>query len=159
MSKSSPTKLALGVVALVLVGGAAYFAYPYLSGKPDQLAAQAVRSCRRDSKKTTCYQKILSQDLASAGPAHALATLQAVAATDPDVDRDSHVYAHGIWIEAYHLDTIVANTLPTCTTLFSSGCYHGVIQAYLEHQSSVDATTLDGLCRSFRGTDSRWLLF
>ena len=49
----------------------------------------------------------------------------------PDIQRDGHGYTHVIGIRAWHAGADVAAIFRSCTGLFQSGCYHGVIQAYL----------------------------
>ena len=89
-----------------------------------------------------------------------MAALKTLAAVDQDVEREGHVYAHGIGIEAYQRERSVAKVFGRCSTEFSSGCAHGVIQAYLESQTKVDSTSLTDLCQSYRDpSGTRWLLF
>ncbi len=156
-------KLALAItLAAAVIGLLAYYGRAGGGSTPaERVARRAVAECGRkpEGQRTECYAGALEQRLGEAGAGEALATLQAIATRDRDVDRDGHVYAHGIGIDLYQQDTVVGRALSRCTTLFSSGCYHGVIQAYLEHRVVVDSATLGDLCRSFRGTGSRWMLF
>ena len=48
---------------------------------------------------------------------------------------------HGIGIQGYLSTQNVAATFEACPTEFSNGCPHGVLQAYLESQSSVDSAS------------------
>jgi len=100
----------------------------------------------------------------TAGVATAMDVLSVVGALDEDVQRDGHVYAHAIGITGFQSDPDVGKTFARCSELFQSGCYHGVIQAYLDHvlDPSVmdDSGRINGLCQAYRTeTGSRWLLF
>jgi hypothetical protein len=90
--------------------------------------------------------------------------LSVIGALDEDVQRDGHVYAHAIGITGFQSDPDVGKTFARCSELFQSGCYHGVIQAYLDHvlDPSVmdDSVRLNGLCQAYHTeAGSRWLLF
>ena len=165
MSTRAPTRILLLLAGVAVTTVIVLLAYNVLgddrSTPTERIARRAVAECRKkpESKRTECFAALLKQRLGEAGAGEALATLQAIAIRDPDVDRDGHVYAHGIGIELYQQDTVAGRSFSQCTMLFSSGCYHGVVQAYLEHRAVVDAATLADLCRSFRGTASQWMLF
>ena len=66
--------------------------------------------------------------------ATAMDMLLVLGAFDEEVQREGHVYAHAIGINAFQSDPDVAKTFARCTELFQSGCYHGVIQAYLDQE-------------------------
>lgn len=126
-------------------------------------AALAVRECkplRPEAMKAACYEQAFGHRLAAIGVRDALATLAGAAAADSEVARDSHVYAHGIGIEAYRLVPSVAETFPRCSAAFASGCYHGVIQAHLDGLPAIGRREIDALCALYRGEGgNRWLLF
>ena len=81
-------------------------------------------------RRRTCYTAVLDERLASGGPASALQLLDRLAALDPDVRRDGHMYAHRIGISALKSPSEVGRVFATCTPAHQSGCYHGVIQSY-----------------------------
>jgi hypothetical protein len=127
-------------------------------------ASGAGASCRRlgvsDAGRQTCYSRLLSERLRQGGVADAVATLDAFAAADPDVAEHAHEYAHGIGIEAYGRSPAITATFAACGDGYSSGCRHGVIQAYFESREHVTAAEVDSLCRPFKGeAASRWVLF
>src|SRR5574342_98640 len=95
--------------------------------------------CRTASgdARTACYTKLLSDRLAAHGVADAVALLDALAAADPDVAEHAHEYSHGIGIEAFGRSTDIPATFAACGDGFSSGCRHGVIQAYFESREHV----------------------
>lgn len=110
--------------------------------------------------RNDCFQEALTARLDSSGVARSAALLSAIAAQDSQVAQDAHVLAHGLGIEAFTRSSNVAATFDACGDAFSSGCRHGVIQAYFEARSEVDKTEVEGLCEPFRGIGgNRWLLF
>lgn len=110
--------------------------------------------------KVSCYQMALSERLGALGVRPTMDALDSLVVRDRDAARDAHVYAHHIGIEAYQLSPDVSETFSGCTESFSSGCYHGVIQAYFEDRGNTDAEALEELCRAYKRPDqSRWILF
>jgi hypothetical protein len=90
------------------------------------------------------------------GPAPALELLGQLAALDPDVRRDGHMYAHRIGIAALTATADVSRVFASCTPAWQSGCYHGVIQSYFllteKAGGSIERTSVDALCGDYRGT-------
>jgi hypothetical protein len=140
---------------------------PEVSSDPAKAAPQASTACAgKGSGKASCYEGILVSMVSSAGVEAAMETLRRLGETDQDVQRDGHVYAHAIGIEAFRHDPDVGRTFGRCTELFQSGCYHGVIQAYFQKVEpgggarTVSAEDANALCRSYRGEGGNtWLLF
>ncbi len=152
---SQSVKAMIVVAALVVVGVAA--------NQFSRAQARAVGStCRYGSsdRQRICYSQLLSDHLTRHGVADAVATLDAIAAADPDVAEHAHEYAHGLGIEAYSTSPDIAATFSACGDGFSSGCRHGVIQAYFESREQVTQPEVEGLCEPFRSASaSRWVLF
>jgi len=152
---SQSVKAMIVVAALVVVGLAA--------NQFSRAQARAVGStCRYGSsdRQRICYSQLLSDHLTRHGVADAVATLDAIAAADPDVAEHAHEYAHGLGIEAYSTSPDIAATFSACGDGFSSGCRHGVIQAYFESREHVTQPEVEALCEPFRSASaSRWVLF
>jgi len=152
---SQSVKAMIVVAALVVVGVAA--------NQFSRARARAVGStCRYGSsdRQRICYSQLLSDHLTRHGVADAVATLDAIAAADPDVAEHAHEYAHGLGIEAYSTSPDIAATFSACGDGFSSGCRHGVIQAYFESREHVTQPEVEALCEPFRSASaSRWVLF
>lgn len=111
-------------------------------------------------ERPDCYRAALSVLVREQGTAGAMAALKRVGLADGDIEREGHVYAHGIGIEGYQARQSVAGTFDGCPIDYSSGCRHGVIQAYLESQATVDSVTLNGLCSPWRGRpEASWDFF
>ena len=119
-------------------------------------------ACRRfvNEARRTCYSQLLSERLTKHGVAGAVATLDALAAADADVAEHAHEFAHGLGIEAYGKSTDIVSTFDACGDGFSSGCRHGVIQAYFESREQVTQPEVEALCQPFKSPGaSRWVLF
>lgn len=162
------------VGALLLVGAAILTGYlaaanagtPAEDPRARTDSARSVREARArcgplgQEEKQACYQAALETRLEEDGVAAAMTTLEGLYVEDADVERDAHVYAHHIGIQAYARTPSVAETFAGCSDMFSSGCYHGVIQAYFERQGAIDAEAVNGLCEPYKGSgQSRWILF
>lgn len=125
---------------------------------PEDPAVRAVERCRSSdlAKKRTCYTAALDERLAGGGPAPALELLDRLAALDPDVRRDGHMYAHRIGIMALKSPSDVGRVFATCTPAYQSGCYHGVIQSYFlaaeRSGGGVTAASVEALCADYRDT-------
>jgi hypothetical protein len=160
------------LAAVMLLGGAAC-AKPQAAtpGEVDALVAKsdtvglahlAERQCgaQPGGAKQTCYEDYFVH-LAGSDRVHvALGALAALAAEHSDIQRDGHGYTHIIGIRAWHPGADVAAIFRSCTGLFQSGCYHGVIQAYLTQGGSVDSTRVVALCNEIApGESDRWLRF
>ena len=146
----------LAVTALVLAAGG--FAVTKIIARPGPAAGEC--TAQSGDARRTCYSKLLSERLNKRGLAEAVTTLDRLAAADPDVADHAHEYAHGIGIEAYGKSSDIVGTFAACGDGYSSGCRHGVIQAYFEARHQVTQPEVEGLCQPFKGsTQSRWVLF
>jgi hypothetical protein len=156
----------LGLAALISLGdGLSLFdigADRQIIEEPGVAADALVEKCSdmEGQDKVSCYQAELSERLGALGVRSTMDALDSLVVRDNDAARDAHVYAHHIGIEAYQLSPDVSETFSGCTESFSSGCYHGVIQAYFEDRGNTDADALEELCRAYKRPDqSRWILF
>src|SRR5213596_894613 len=155
MTQTQRLLLAIGVVAVA--GIAANRFTPAAMGGGGPAAA-----CRRfaGEQRSSCYSQVLSERLKHHGVADAVATLDAIAAADAAAAEHAHEYAHGIGIEAFSLSTDIPATFTACGDGFSSGCRHGVIQAYFEARDHVTQPEVEALCQPFKMPGaSRWVLF
>ena len=120
-----------------------------------------VSGCERPPPEQSPEQMLLKEVRAS-GPRAALRLLDKLAAGDPAVRRDGHMYAHGIGIAALRSPDEVSEVFANCTPAYQSGCYHGVIQSYfLATQRSGGALTtarLDAICADYRADPNRYTL-
>ena len=151
------TRYAIVAVA-ALVAAAGGFAVTKLVGRPRGTGADC-RSVSGDARRA-CYSQLLSDRLTKHGLADAVAMLDALAGADAEVAEHAHEYAHGIGIEAFGLSPDIAANFAACGDGYSSGCRHGVIQAYFESREAVTQPEVEALCQPFKSaTASRWVLF
>ncbi len=169
-SKRSAVTVALA--AALLLGGAAC-ARPQAAGaveidamatKGDTvgLARLAERECkgRAAEARQTCYEDYFVTLARSDRVRVALGALASLAADHPEVARDGHGYTHVIGIRAWQPGGDVKAIFASCNGLFQSGCYHGVIQAYLMQGGAVDSARAVKLCNEIAPEDKdRWLRF
>ena len=129
------------------------------------LADSALAKCRAPSggggAPMDCYDCYLVPLVPARGVRTALGTLNVLGTRDAQLRADGHVYAHAIGIAAGRAGRAdVGRAFASCTEIFQSGCYHGVIQAYFEDVRAVDTAAANGLCSSFRSPSAdQWLRF
>ena len=153
MTQTQKLLIAIGILGLTAIA-ANRFA-PAGKGGTGDACSHFVNEARR-----TCYSQLLSERLTRYGVADAVATLDALAAADRDVAEHAHEFAHGLGIEAYGRSTDIVGTFAACGDGFSSGCRHGVIQAYFESREKVTQPEVEALCQPFKSPGaSRWVLF
>lgn len=119
--------------------------------------------CRRKFSPVTrgaCYERFFANRLDTYGVANAVATLDTLIASDRDVSRRAHEYAHGIGIAAYSRYPDIVSTFTACGEAASSGCRHGFIQAYFESHDRITTPDVQSFCQPFKQPgSSRWILF
>ena len=83
----------------------------------------------------------------------ALDSLQSAAAADSSVLRNAHQLAHDIGraaLERAGSPSVIVH----CRPVFSSGCYHGVVEAYVQRRGDADMTELERMCAEAGGPDT-----
>jgi hypothetical protein len=144
----------VAVVAFVAVG----FAVSRMVARPGSGLGECNNAV--GDARGACYTQLLSERLNKRGLTDAVTTLDRLAATNPDVADHAHEYAHGIGIEAFGKSADIVATFAECGDGYSSGCRHGVIQAYFESRHQVTKPEVEGLCTPFKGSNqARWVLF
>ncbi len=172
MSQRPSTPIIALTLAAILACGSALPA-PQMRAKIDGLAAQgdslglaklAAQQCEHgsNSAKQNCYEEYFVAVASSDRVRLALGALAALAQAHPEVGLEGHGYTHVIGIRAWKPGMDVATVFKGCTGLFQSGCYHGVIQAYLMggKEGPLDSARAAGLCDHIAsaGTE-QWLRF
>ena len=144
---------------------------PELTARVDQLAAAAdttalaalaQRQCGRldGEARQTCYEDFFVALSGKERVRVALGALAVLARTEKKVEADGHGYTHVIGIKAWEPGMDVVKVFKSCTGLFQSGCYHGVVQAYFTGEGSVDSAKVSWLCDLIQGnSNDRWLRF
>ena len=163
------TRIVLFAVSVLIGTGAGNVLQVHASSSSTKLSTSSmglVDACgdKQGQEKYACYEATFLDIVKASGVATAMDLLSVVGALDEDVQRDGHVYAHAIGITGFQSDPDVGKTFGRCTEAFQSGCYHGVIQAYLDQVLDpllVDDTgRINGLCQAYhQERGNRWLLF
>jgi hypothetical protein len=91
--------------------------------------------------------------LARDGLAAALDSLEAAAARDSAVLRDAHQLAHDLGRTALQ-SAGSPSVIAQCGPMFSSGCYHGVVESYVQRRGAVDMAELERMCAGAGGPDT-----
>ncbi len=126
------------------------------------LATLASQRCQAlgDDPRQSCYEDYFLNLSADGRVALALGALEALGQENHDIAANGHMFTHVIGIRAWRPGLPVADVFASCTSLYQSGCYHGVIQSYLTASGDVDSARVVGLCDAIApvGTNS-WLRF
>lgn len=110
--------------------------------------------------RASCYEDYFLALADSGRVSLALGALEALGRLRPEVEADGHSLTHVIGIRAWRPGDDVAQVFRSCTSLYQSGCYHGVIQAWLTAGGEVDSARTASLCDEIApaGSDT-WLRF
>jgi hypothetical protein len=134
------SRRSLGIlVATLVVAGAALVAALTVRGLPASTAG--LEGAPRDAAK----QRLLAA-LERSGLAAALDLLEQLAAADSVLLRGGHQLAHTLGREALRRSGGDPGILGQCRPTFASGCYHGVVEALLQHRGRVDMAELQQMC-------------
>ncbi len=127
----------LTVLAVVLLGGV--------------LAVGSERrpNAPRDSGETVL--RSMQAILESHGLAAALDSVADRASRDSVLQREGHQLAHALGHRAVAGHGGNAAVIRECRPVFASGCYHGVVEAFLSAAGRIDMPELERLCRSVEG--------
>jgi hypothetical protein len=110
--------------------------------------------------KTNCFAMPLDSLAAQGQVRVAMGTLARLGTIDVDAKREGHVLAHGVGITGGKRGGDIGATFAMCDASNSSGCYHGVIQAYFAAAQKVGPDEVNRLCDRFRTQNSdHWLRF
>ena len=91
----------------------------------------------------------LFRDVRTGGAGLALGRLAEMTAGDTLLNANRHVYAHAIGRFALRQRNWDPRTFADCTPQFQSGCYHGVIEAFVAH--APESSTFRELCDQISG--------
>ena len=113
------------------------------AGETDSLDA-----CRAQpfDAKMQCYQRYLETVLQAEGTEQALTVLEQVTAQDPEALREAHPLVHHVGQRSFARYGTAPLALSHCRDVFWSGCYHGVLQAFLSSLPTVEQQHILPLC-------------
>ena len=130
-------------------------------GDSVKIAEMARDRCRllMGKRRRTCYEEILLA-LVERGEVHlAMTSLSRLGQLDNVIPKNGHDFTHVVGINAWAPGKDVGTVYDQCTELYQSGCYHGVIQSYLD-VNGTDSATVGGLCNQIPSVrEQLWLRF
>ncbi|MEZ4588324.1 MAG: hypothetical protein R2909_18245 [Gemmatimonadales bacterium] len=134
---------------------------PLATGDSVAMADFAEARCRlvQGAAKRTCYEEILLAVTEKGEVRLAMDALSVLSNRQEAIRARGHDYTHVVGINAWKPGQDVGAVYERCTGLFQSGCYHGVVQAYLD-ANGTDSVTVAGLCELIPAVQSStWLRF
>lgn len=134
---------------------------PLASGDSIQVAEFMARRCRlaTGKPKQACYEEILLTIVEKNQIRLAMDALSVLSRLDPGTVARGHDLTHVVGINAWTPNEDVGDVYQSCTGLYQSGCYHGVVQAYLDAKGT-DSTTVAQLCNVIKpAVENMWLRF
>ncbi len=123
-----------------------------------QLAALAEARCQplATEARSLCYEDYFLSLADSHRVRLALGALERLGDSQKEVEGGGHGYTHVIGIRAWKPGDDVGEVFRSCTSLYQSGCFHGVIQSYLTATGEVDSARTAAMCDEIApyGTDN-----
>jgi len=96
--------------------------------------------------KMQCYQTHLETVLLAEGTEQALTALAQITAQDPEAMREAHPLVHHVGQRSFTRYGTAPLAMSHCRDVFWSGCYHGVLQAFLTSLPVVEPEHILPLC-------------
>lgn len=93
------------------------------------------------------------------GTGPALEQLEAAVASDPGVLNRTHHIVHELGRRSFDHYRSSREAFSNCTPEFEWGCYHGVLEGYLDAQAVVDGPSIQNACPSTVDTNDANILF
>lgn len=97
-------------------------------------------------EKMQCFQDRLEAVIRTEGTEQALSQLEVWTKQDADAEREAHPLVHHIGRQSFVHHGEAAKAMSHCRDVFWSGCYHGVLQAYLGSLPVVESHHIVSLC-------------
>lgn len=135
-----------GLIALVMRGGSAGADRPAVG----EGASRRATVSPADPRIAAAFDTLRHHGALAA----ALDMLERAAADDSVVLRDGHQLAHALGRLAVAANYGDASVLSQCRPDFASGCYHGVVEAFVQVRGRVDMSELERMCAG-AGSDDR----
>jgi hypothetical protein len=134
---------------------------PIATGDSAELAGFAHDRCRLliGGTKQRCYEEIMLATVERQQVRLAMDALSVLSRLDPETVARGHDLTHVVGINAWTPGEDISAVYETCTGLYQSGCYHGVVQAYLDANAS-DSVTVHSVCNKINAAvTNTWLRF
>lgn len=130
-------------------------------GDSTAVAKFAVARCRfvRGKTQQSCYEEILLTLVARGQVRLAMDALSVLGRLDPGTVARGHDLTHVVGINGWRPGLDIGASYEACTGLYQSGCYHGVVQAYLD-ANGTDSATVATVCNLIQAAATNmWLRF
>ncbi len=110
--------------------------------------------------RRSCYEDILMTMVSRHQTRFAMASLADLSTIDHTIAARGHDFVHVVGINSWQPGMDLRAIYNSCTGLFQSGCFHGVIQAYMA-ANGADSTVITSLCDKVQEPNSfsLWLRF
>ncbi|MBM4186746.1 MAG: hypothetical protein FJ206_05470 [Gemmatimonadetes bacterium] len=134
---------------------------PARRGDSLEVATFAHNRCRlvRGKSQQACYEEILLALVERGQVRLAMDALSVLGRLDPGTVARGHDLTHVVGINGWKPGLDVGAVYQSCTGLYQSGCYHGVVQAYLD-ANGTDSSTVASVCNLIKAaTTNMWLRF
>ena len=102
-------------------------------------------------EKLRCFQDRLDTTIKTEGTEQALSLLEVLTKQDADAEREAHPLVHHIGRQSFTHYGEAATAMSHCRDVFWSGCYHGVLQAYLGSLPVIESHHIVALCPPVTG--------
>ena len=97
-------------------------------------------------EKMRCFHDRIDAVIKTEGTEQALSLLETWTKQDPDAEREAHPLVHHIGQRSFAHYGDAAKAMSHCRDVFWSGCYHGVLQAYLGSLPVIESQHIVSLC-------------
>jgi hypothetical protein len=134
---------------------------PIATGDSVALAEFALRRCRLATTQATqaCYEEVFLAVTQQNRIRLAMDALSVLGRLDTRTVANGHDLTHVVGINAWTPGEDVGAVYESCTGLYQSGCYHGVVQAYLD-ANGTDSATVSRVCNLIKAAETNlWLRF
>lgn len=121
----------------------------------------AMTRCRllAGKPKRACYEDLLLQLVQQEKIRLSMRALEIMGTRSGGIRHYGHDYSHVVGINAWAPGKDLGAVYQQCTELFQSGCYHGVVQAYMAYEGT-DSARVAAICQQTPGiSTNNWLRF
>lgn len=117
------------------------------AGDTSGIATLAEQRCSSldGRERQSCYEDFFLDVADDRRVTLALRALEELGNRRAEVVAEGHSFTHVIGIRAWKPGDDLGESFRSCTSLYQSGCYHGVLQAYLT-SAPVDSARVVGVC-------------
>lgn len=135
-----------GIVLMIIGLWGGLWSAAFAAGESPAVCDQTVVE-----EKMRCFQERLEAVIKTDGTEQALSLLEVLTKQDADAEREAHPLVHHVGQRSFAHYGEAAKAMSHCRDVFWSGCYHGVLQAYLGSLPVVESHHIVSLCPPVTG--------